>query len=415
VPSAGLTLRRVDLDDETALDAWLSQTALVFTSPVEHSSVRREAMLPRLRGHRLSGMYDGDRVVGTYRSWDWQLTLPGGATTTALAVSSVTVRPTHRRRGVLTRMIVPDLADAHDRGVPLAVLVASEAPIYGRFGFGPAVETATWDVDLALARMAPGVDRAGAVETVDLPGLREIAPPVFEAARRPGATDRNPHWWDVECHLTPTPGEKRGPRAAVVHRGPDGTPEGYAVYSWKDDWQERVCRTVVSVHDLQAVTDRAYASLWDYLVGLDLVARVRAQDRPVDEPLPWLLTDLRAARRTASCDLVWARLLDPAAALSARRYESPGRAVLEVTDPLGHAAGRFGLDVDDDGTGRAAVTGDDPHLTLGVDVLSSIYLGGGDLHAALTAGRVDEHVPGALDRVARLLRTTRAPWTGTWF
>lgn len=414
-PTGPLVLRPVDADDVTVVDAWLRQTATVFTAPFEHTPTRREVLLPKLAEQRLSGVFDGDRLVGTYRSWDWDVTVPGGAKVRADAVSSVTVLPTHRRRGVLRSMIVPDLADARARGVPLAVLVASEAPIYGRFGFGPAVETASWDVDLAAARLAPGVPRAGSVELVAVEELRDVAPAVFEAARRPGATDREGFWWDLECGLLPAPWEKRGPRMGLVHRADDGTPQGYAIYDWKDDWQDRVCRTVATVRDLQAATAEAYAALWGFFLDLDLVARVKAHDRPVDEALPWLLTDLRAARRTAVCDLLWVRLLDPVAALAARRYESTGRVVLEIDDPHGHAAGRLVLEADADGAGRAAPTDAAPDLTLGVDVLGSLYLGGGDLHAASVAGRVTEHRPGAVGRVARLLRTTRAPWTGTWF
>jgi predicted acetyltransferase len=410
-----LTLRSLDPDDATTLDSFLTQTATVFTAPFRHTPQRREALRPKLHGQRLAGMFDGDRLVGTYRSWDWNVTVPGGSAVRADAVSSVTVLPTHRRRGVLRGLILPDLADAHARGVPLAVLIASEAPIYGRFGFGPAVETATWEVDLAKARLAPEVPRAGSVEMVPLRDLRDVAPRLFEAARRPGATDRSAHWWDVECQITPIPGEDPEPRAGVVHRATDGTATGYLIYGWKDDWPDRVCRTVASVRDLQATTAEAYAALWGFLLGLDLVARVRADDRPVDEALPWLLTDPRAARRTATCDLLWVRVLDPVAALAARRYESAGHVVLELTDPQGYATGRFALDVDGDGVGRAVPTGADPDLTLGVDVLGSLYLGAGDLSAAAAAGRVVQHRAGGVARVARLLRTTRAPWTGTWF
>src|SRR5512142_2997138 len=94
--TAELSLRAIDPDDTPAVDAFLAQTATVFTSPFEHTPMRREVLLPRLRDHRLSGVFDGDRLVGTYRSWDWSLTVPGGGTIVADAVSSVTVRPTHR-------------------------------------------------------------------------------------------------------------------------------------------------------------------------------------------------------------------------------------------------------------------------------------------------------------------------------
>jgi predicted acetyltransferase len=410
-----LTLRPVAPDDDEAVDAFFTVTALVFAAPHQQTPERREAGRDSIRGHRLTGAYEGDRLVGTYRSWDWQLTVPGGSVT-ADAVSSVTTLPTHRRRGVLTSLITRDLAEVRDRGVAAAVLIASEATIYGRFGFGPATQTATWTVDLRAARIAPAVPRGGSLELVSLAELRRTAPAVFEAARGPGATDRSPAWWDLACEITRMPGDVRGPRGAVLHRDPTGAPQGYLVYSWQDSWgDDRVSRTVATLHDLHAATPAAYAALWGYLTELDLYATVCAENRPVDEPLPWLLTDARAAVRGNTADMLWARVLDPVTALGGRRYEVPGRAVLEITDPLGHAASTVELQVDASGAAGVTPVRAQPDLTVPVGVLSSVWLGAGDLPAAAAAGRVIEHRSGAVPRVARMFRTLRAPWTGTSF
>jgi predicted acetyltransferase len=329
----------------------------------------------------------------------------------AAAVSWVSVMPTHRRRGVLTRMILPDLADAAARGVAVAILIAAEAPIYGRFGFGPATETARWSVDVRAATMAPHVPAVGPVEVLPEGELQAIAPPVFEAARRPGALDQKPLWWDRLFGLAGEPDHKR--LTWLVHRAPDGSPDGYASFRPDESWVDREIRTVVHVDNIQAATDGAYCGLWRVLTSLDLVARIDAEELAVDEPLPWLLTDMRAARQASRGDFQWSRLLDPAAALSARTYEGRGAVTLEVVDPHHWAAGTFLLEAD--GVGACSRTQASPELTLPVDVLSSLWLGGGDLIAAALAGRVDEHVPGAMTRLARLLHTTRAPWTPTWF
>jgi predicted acetyltransferase len=413
--ASALALRRIDPDDDATLDTWFANQVQVFTAPWVPTAERRDFRREVLRAQRLTGAFDGDRLVGTYRSWDWTLTVPGGSVT-ADAVSSVTVLPTHRRRGALTALITADLALARERGVAAAVLIASETPIYGRYGFGPATECAGWEVDVRSARLRPGVPRDGTLEIVTLAGLRPIAPAVFEAARGAGATDRDPAWWDVLCEITPMPGEPRRPQAAVVHRDGGGAPQGYLIYSWKDHWDHgRVSRTVATVHDFQAATPSAYAALWGFLVELDLVATVRAENRPIDEPLPWLLTDARAARRTGTTDMLWARVLDPVAALTARRYAVPGRVVLEIADPAGHAAGTFALQIGTDGVAAVAPTARPADLTLGVDVLSAVWLGGGDLRAATAAGRAVPHRAGAVEQVATMFRTVGAPWTGTWF
>jgi predicted acetyltransferase len=151
------------------------------------------------------------------------------------------------------------------------------------------------------------------------------------------------------------------------------------------------------------------------LTSLDIVARLNAPELAVDEPLPWLLTDHRAARQAARQDHQWSRLLDPAAALSARTYELPGTVTFEVVDPQGWATGTYRLEADGSGAGACTATDGEPDLSLPVGVLSSLWLGGGNLHAAVLGGLVAEHRAGSVDRLARLLHTVRAPWTPTWF
>lgn len=106
---------------------------------------------PRYQGQRLRAALDGDRIVATFRSFDTFLTVPGGGAIAANAVSSVTVLPRHRRRRLLTTLMRADLAAADDRGAPVSILIPSEAPIYGRFGFGPAAHTAAWQIDARAA------------------------------------------------------------------------------------------------------------------------------------------------------------------------------------------------------------------------------------------------------------------------
>ena len=407
-----LTFITVDVDSPL-FSAWQRTQATVFLGPYPDDEALRRRRKIVDRTARRTAALDADRVVATYVSWDTRVTVPGGALVTADAVSGVTVLPTHRRRGILTRMILPDLADAAGRGVPVAVLIAAEAPIYGRFGFGAATETARWSVDVRAAAIAPHVPLSGTVEVVPETQMRALAPPVFEAARRPGAIDQRDAWWDRGLGLAGEPDHK--PRTWLVHRDRDSRPDGYASYRPEDSWVDRDIRTVAHVDHVQAATPAAYTGLWSVLISLDLVARLDAEELAVDEALPWLLTDARAARQAARADFQWSRLLDPAAALSARTYEGPGAAVLRVVDPQGWAAGTYTLEADADGTGACTRSSADAEVTLPVDVLSSLWLGGGDLMAAATAGRAEEHRPGAVARLARLLRTTRAPWTPTWF
>jgi len=412
--AGGLQFRRIDADSPE-VTGYLENVALVFQDPHPVTAERVDLRRPVYRGHRLSGAFDGDLVVGTYRSWDTRLSVPGGSVT-ADAVSTVTVRPTHRRRGILTTLVRADLADAVERGVPVAILIASEALIYGRYGYGVATHTATWQVDARRAVMRPEVPVRGRVDVVTEAAARAVAPAVYEAARRPGYIERLEHWWDIGFGVKVLPGESHGAHVAVLHTADDGTPTGYLHYKVEEKWEERQILTTVHVGDLQAATPEAYAALWRYLTEIDLVATVKAEERPLDEPLPWLLADQRAVRQTSRGDFQWHRLLDPAAALSARRYERPGGASFAVVDDDGWAAGTYTLEVGADGFGQCVrAQAAAPDVTLPVDVLSSVWLGGGDLRAAVWAGRCREETTGGVDRLAATLRTASLPWTSTWF
>ncbi len=145
---------------------------------------------------RTQGAFDAGRCVGTFRSFAQELTVVGGATVAADAISGVTVTPTHRRRGLLSRMMATDLAAAKERGEPVASLIAAEYPIYGRFGFGPAAWSAEWEVSVNRAGLDPrrsgqpaGGGRIEMVDGADVPA--RPAPRCMERSR-PGSPASSP-------------------------------------------------------------------------------------------------------------------------------------------------------------------------------------------------------------------------------
>ncbi len=358
--------------------------------------------------------FDGATVVGTLRSFATPLTVPGPAEVPSAALTNVTVAPTHRRRGLLTRMITGDLRASAERGEPVGILIASEYPIYGQFGYGAAVDAATYTVDTRTARFRrPGT---GSVELVDLATLRLVAPPVYERVRaaQPGAIGRDAWWWDRTLHQVEVPGTTPVKGYQAIYRAPDGEIEGYVRYTATQEWDHMRPKGTVSVIELVTATPDACLRLWRYCCEVDLTTRVQAGDRPIDESLVWLLVDGRSLRQTGRFDFIWVRVLDVAAALSGRRYATDGRLVIEVIDPLGIAGGRFALE--GGATGATCVsTGASADLTFPVDALGSVYLGGMSVLALAAAGRVDEHASGALMRADAMFRSAVTPWCSTWF
>ena len=75
---------------------------------------------------RTVAVFEGDEIVGIGRNYSLDLTLPGGAIIPASAVSWIAVRPTHRRRGILRRMMTYLVEEGAQRGEPASILTASE-------------------------------------------------------------------------------------------------------------------------------------------------------------------------------------------------------------------------------------------------------------------------------------------------
>ncbi|HET9102741.1 MAG TPA: GNAT family N-acetyltransferase [Solirubrobacteraceae bacterium] len=407
------------------ITAWASSMSVTFLGDPRDADVpRRHAMLRSLWDPgRAWGARDGDRWVATLRTEPRTLTVPGPGTTTALvdidAVTNVTVAATHTRRGLLREMLGASLAAAHARGDVLSALIAAEWPIYGRFGYAPA----TLSADYTLRRMLPGsrvAGEPGRVRPVQRDEFARVAPAVFAAARRhrAGQIDRAGTWYGRqlgEGEFAPSPSL---PVNLMVHDGDDG-PDG--VLGWTPEPGGHFSLIPpflpLAASWFSAATDRAYRDLWAYLTAIDLVSEITLKDRPVDEPVRWLLPDARTLVTTELNDFLWIRLLDVPGALSARGYATAGELVIDVQDEDvgGATSGRYRVQAAEDGSGACERTPAAPDLTLGQRTLASLYLGAFTPAQLRLAGQIGEHVPGAVNRLTAMFATPLAPWCGTWF
>jgi predicted acetyltransferase len=424
---SALQVRPVE-DDEVPI--WMQVANRGFHQPNRISPAGVELRRRTLIGQRPIAALDGGQIVGTFRSYDVELPVPGAAVP-ANAVSTVTVAASHRRRGALTAMMTADLTAARERGAVLSVLLASEAPIYGRFGFGPATEECKWTLDAASARFRddPVGDGLLSLELVEDGDLAEAAPAVYAAAasRMPGAMPRDQLWWQIALGAIEVPwDDPKLTRPALLVRDRAGQAVGTASYRAEPARSGRRHRVDLQLLDLTAPTPAAHLALWRALAELDLVETITAPRRASHDPLPWLLADRRAARQSELSDFLWVRLLDVAAALRARRYAGAGRVVLEVIEPgggrerlllnveptgsTGSAKVAAGIEKPDlvPGMGRAevSVSTDEPDVVLEVGALGSAYLGQVPLYQLHAAGQVTEHTPGAVAALGALLAWT---------
>ncbi|MFB7453751.1 GNAT family N-acetyltransferase [Streptomyces sp. NPDC056194] len=365
---------------------------------------------------RTLGVFDRDRIVGTFRSFRQEVSTVGGGSLTADAITQVTVSPTHRRRGLLGRMMAMDLAAAKERGDTIATLIAAEYPIYGRFGFGAASWAAEWSVDVNRSGLDPRrsgrPEDGGRIDLTDGDEIRKTGPEVHRrlAGVRAGVTNRDARDWERGTGLGYQSHPWREPYYAV-YRSESGEVEGYVAYSADDKWDDaKRPQNTATVRDLIAVTPAAERALWHYVCSIDWIATVRTGYRAPDDLLPLLLPDPRAARLLTYADMLWVRVLDVVRVLESRTYPVEDGLVLEVRDAGGPAGGRFRLDASP--AGAACVPTSAPaDLALDVAEVSTLAFGDESAVRLSRLGRVEELTAGAAARADLLFRTPLRPFS----
>jgi predicted acetyltransferase len=367
--------------------------------------------LTLLEPERTAAAFDGDRIVGSAAAFTMTFSVPGGTAAVA-GITDVAVRPAYRRRGIMSAMMRGLLADGAARGEPLAALFASESGIYRRLGFGCAAEELSFTVRRGEGRLTAPPSPVPGVRVADPASARAELAAVYGAvgSARPGMPARDDRWWEKR---TTEPEYRRGNAAPLrcVIAGDAGGPRGYALYSAAQHWGEHgIAASTLTVRELVSADPAASAVLWADLLSRDLVAEVRVDAAPVDDPLLQLLDDRRRARAVLG-DNLWVRVLDVAAALAGRRYARAVDAVLEVTDDILPAnAGRWRLRAGPDGAAACERVTAPADVIVPAAALGAVYLGGTRLGALAAAGQVVEVRPGAVAALSAALTWDPAPF-----
>ena len=338
---------------------------------------------------------DGPAVVGVAGSFALDMTVPGGATVPMGGVTWVSVAATHRRQGILRRLLGSIHADIDERGEPVAGLGAPEGGIYGRFGYGVATLMRRVAIDVravACARRARAQARFGALH-----GVRRGAgprPAHGGSALAPASRGDGPYR-DVVGHGLRRSGQAAGTasRPSVRLRHDDG----YATYRVRTDWNEGRPAHHVLLLELVAVTDDAHLALWHTLLGIDLVATISSRRAfTIDDALYLAVDNPRAVSTEAVDDNVWLRPHQPATLLGARTYATEDRFVLELlpdsTDPADAAPTRWEVE---GGPAGAVARRSRRRADLVLDraAFGAIYLGGFRPSVLARAQRITEATP----------------------
>jgi len=374
---------------------------------------------------RVVAAFEGEEPVGCAGAFTFRLTVPGGEVGAA-GVTLVGVSPSHHRRGILRRLMRQQLDDVHERGEPVAVLWASEAAIYQRFGYGLATFAGTFDVDRTRTVFSHPVPAEGRIRMVEGDEAVRLLPIAYDRTRvvTPGALSRTEDWWRWEVvHDAEFRRQGASPKYFVLYEV-DGTPEGYAFYRVREAWDERGPKSELLVREVIAATPRAERDIWRWLFDIDLVGRIHADRVPVPPPIFHLLAEPRRLGLTV-LDGLWLRIVDLPAALAGRAYAADGGLVLDVSDDFCQwNAGRWRIEAGGEArsgpagaTRPARVDRTDAPADLALDAadLGAVYLGGVPFRELAAAGRVAELRPGAIRLADTVFAADRTPWCSTMF
>jgi predicted acetyltransferase len=348
---------------------------------------------------------DDERIVGVAGSFAMDATMPGGTTVPVSAITWVSVSATHRRQGLLTRLLDACHVDTDDRGEPLAMLFASEGGIYERFGYGIASIMRRVSIERRRVSFRPELQPTpGAVRFLGADAAEDHVAAIWERARRQraGEVSRSAAWNRFVFELWAKPQGTLSPAFFLGH------PDGHAVYRIDEDWTGGTPHHRLEVIELVAVTPQAHLDLWHTILGVDLVATITTRALPVDDALPYLLTDQRAISTTIHADGLWANVRDPAVCFGARAYGTADRLVVEADGR------RWAIEFDGENTSCKSVRSR-PDLVVDHPSLGALLLGGIRPRQLSAGGRIIARNDAVLARADAFFVCGPAPHCQTYF
>ncbi|MGV3549279.1 GNAT family N-acetyltransferase [Rhizobium sp.] len=359
-------------------------------------------------GNPLGG-FEGDSLRGVVNGYGSSIVLPGGGSVRHLSVTHVGVAPDATRRGIARRLIVEQLKRARMQGYAVAGLRASDARIYGRYGYGVASWSVQHELDLGRTALAIPIPR----ETLRIVDARDSFP-LFRAIAdadqtpRPATLARWDGWWAIQQFRTV---HGATPHHAVVV-GPEGGERGYLRFHVEtaDNWFTSSRRSVI-VDDLVAHDDQAWRTLIGHLFTQDILHRVVFPSRPVDDPLPFLLGNPRAVEISNHRDESWIRPLDLEALLAARRYGGTRQVAIAVEDNL-FAENTGTWSVGPDGAKRSH---ERPEAHIAISELATLIFGAQPASLLAAASRIRTASTNVADELTQIFATSRSPHSGISF
>ncbi|MCZ6887727.1 MAG: GNAT family N-acetyltransferase [Gammaproteobacteria bacterium] len=353
----------------------------------------------------LCALEDG-KLLSSFCAIPFTMRANGNAMALA-GVSTVGTFPEYRRQGLVRRIHTQAFAEMRERGQTLAALWASQAAIYQRYGYALATAMRAYTVDTADIGFHDGNPGLGNVERLRVDDGYDIAKRVYIEfiSQRMCYLHRAKALW-LNNALDADSAE--GPIHVAVSKDQDNEPNGYVIYTLRHGKVDHGARSQeIVIRDLAWTSQDAYRSLWSWIARHDLVGRVRWTNAPADDPAEELFIEPRLIN-AQDHEGIWLRIVDLAAALEARGYDTAGEISVEIVadDLAPWNVGAFKLEASPEG---AHVTGSKAgEIKLSMKALSSLYTGFRSARL-LSAWGLIEGSDDAIRRADAIFSTRHAP------
>jgi predicted acetyltransferase len=350
--------------------------------------------------------FEDDRLVTTYAAWPFTQRMNGRGLSVA-GVTCVGTDPLFRRRGNLRAIITTDFRRRHDNAEPVAILWASLAAIYQRYGYGIVSRQQRYTIEPRYLQFAAPLDVPGQLRRSsedEFPLLVNLYRRFRE--QRMGLLHRGRGMWE---HNALEPAKPGGTRTIAIYEE-QGEPLGYAVYrSGPGNATGPGPNHYLELLDLCWLTPAAYRAVWEHLSRFDLVREITWNKAPDDDYLPHTLLEPRMLSATLR-DAILARIIDVDRAFAGRGYDAAGGIVFAIEDEIcPWNAGGWALDVSG-GTGELRRSTATPNFTAPASTLAQLLYGTLSASQAWRMGRLATDDPARLHTADTLLATAHRAW-----
>ncbi|HZG42188.1 MAG TPA: GNAT family N-acetyltransferase [Longimicrobium sp.] len=355
------------------------------------------------------------RLVGACQLL-WMRQWIGGVAMPVMGLGSVAIAPTHRKRGLATRLLIAGFEHARERGDVGSVLYPFRASFYEGLGYGLAGEAHQYQVPPSL--LPDDKQERMRVRMVDSEDDEAAMRAIYrEAAQRlqTGQLDRTERNWRQSW--------KRDDLAAVLYWGESGEAEGYAIVRYRADLP--IDRRFIELEERVWLTLPAQRGIYAWLSSLgdqwrEVVYRAHPEegfgDRLSEPRLP-LLSAPSWGLWFPSATLLRGpmfRVLDVPGALAMRQLavSCDMTLVLEVEDEqVAENRGPWRVHLDGRRMEVEPYTGGpvDATMRLPVDTLSRIFIGAIAPWQAVAGGLATIDRPAVIQRLDQAL-TVPKPW-----